>query len=92
MSGNYSQKPLGHTKKSATDALKTFSKRAIQKTTEATSDLIGNTIANKTRKVSRSSQQNNSKTIRNEHNKEIPKERYMSAEQRQKIVDDSSLI
>ena len=71
---------------------KHFQKEQFKKKTEATSDLIGNTIANKTRKVSRSSQQNNSKTIRNEHNKEIPKERYMSAEQRQKIIDDSSLI
>ena len=31
LSGKYSQKPPGHTKKSATDALKTSSKRVIQK-------------------------------------------------------------
>ena len=30
-SGKYIQKPPGHTKKSATDALKTSSKRVIQK-------------------------------------------------------------
>ena len=34
-----------HAKKSATDALKTSSKRVIQETTEVTSDLIGNKIA-----------------------------------------------
>ena len=33
--------------KSAIDALKTASKRAIQKTAEATEDLIGNNIADK---------------------------------------------
>ena len=34
-------------KKSATDAIKTASNRAIQKTAEATEDLIGNKIADK---------------------------------------------
>ena len=42
LSGKYSQKLLDHSKKSATDALKTSSKRVIQKTAEATGDLIGN--------------------------------------------------
>ena len=44
-----------------------------QKIAETTSDLIGNKIANKITKVSRSSPQNNSETIANEHVKEIPK-------------------
>ena len=39
-------KLLDHAKKSATDALKTSSKRVIQKIAEATGDLIGNKIAN----------------------------------------------
>ena len=34
-------------KKSTTDAIKIATKRAIQKTTEATGDLIGNKIAEK---------------------------------------------
>ena len=34
-------------RKSATDAIKTTSKRAIQKTAEATGDLVGNKIADK---------------------------------------------
>ena len=54
LSGKYSQKLLDHDKQSATDAFKTASKRAIQKTTEATSVLIGNEIANRITKVSRS--------------------------------------
>ena len=40
-----SQKLVDSAEKSATDAIKTNSKRAIQKTAEATGDLIGNKIA-----------------------------------------------
>ena len=47
VSGKYSQKLLDHAKQSATDALKTTSKRVIQKTAEETGNLIGNKIANK---------------------------------------------
>ena len=42
LSGKYSQKLLNHAKQSTTSALKTNSKRVIQKTAEATGDLIGN--------------------------------------------------
>ena len=49
-------------KRSTTDALKTASKRAIQKTVEATGDLIGNKIADSITKVSKTSLQNNSET------------------------------
>ena len=45
LSGKYSQKLFDRAKKSATDVLKTSSKRVIQKTAEATSDLTGNKIA-----------------------------------------------
>ena len=51
-----SQKLLDHAKQSATDVFKTASKRAIQKTAEATGDLIGNKIASKIMKVSKNSQ------------------------------------
>ena len=44
-SGKYNQKPLDHAKQPAIDVLKTASKTAIQKTAEATCDLIGNIIA-----------------------------------------------
>ena len=47
LSNKYGQKRLDCAKKSTTDAIKTASKRAIQKTAEATGDLIGNKIADK---------------------------------------------
>ena len=77
-SRKYSQNLLDHAKKSATDPLKISSKRATQKTGEATGDLIGNKIANKITKFSKTLLNNNSETINNEHDKKIPKERYIS--------------
>ena len=47
------KKLLDNAKKSATDAIKTASKRAIQKAAEATSDLICNKIADKMTSVSK---------------------------------------
>ena len=47
LSNKYGQKILDSAKKSTTDVIKTASKRAIQKTAEAISDLIGNKIADK---------------------------------------------
>ena len=64
------QKLLDHAKQSSTDAFKTASKRAIRKTTEATCDLIGNKIANKITALSKTPQQNNSETVKNEHYKD----------------------
>ena len=46
-SSKYSKKLVDSAKKSATDAIKTASKRAIQKTSEATGDLIDNKTADK---------------------------------------------
>ena len=42
LSNKYGRKRLDSAKKSAKDAIRTASKRAIQKTAEATGDLIGN--------------------------------------------------
>ena len=53
MSNKYSQKLIDAAKISATDAIKTASKRAIQKTPEATGDLAGNKIADKITSVSK---------------------------------------
>ena len=50
LSNKYGQKLLDSAKKSTTDAIKTASKRAIQKTAEATGDLTGNKIADKKNK------------------------------------------
>ena len=47
MSNKYSQKLVDSAKKFATDVIKTASKIAIQKTAEASGDLIGNKIADK---------------------------------------------
>ena len=47
LNNKYDQKLADSAKKSATDAFKIPSKRAIQKIADATGDLVGNTIANK---------------------------------------------
>ena len=81
LSGKYSQTLLDCAKQSATNAFKTVSKKEIQKTREATGDLIGNKTADKTTKVSKNSQQKNSETATNE------RDIYP-----QKIIDDQTLI
>ena len=55
LSNKYGQKLLDSTKISATDAMKTASKRAIQKTAEETGYLIGNKIADKMTSISKKS-------------------------------------
>ena len=72
--------------------LKMLHKRTIQNTAEATGDLIDNQSVDKIAKVSRTSPQNSSETVKNDHNKEIPSERYISPEERQKIIDDLRFI
>ena len=88
LSCKHSQKLLDHAKQSATDALKIVT----QKTTEAASDLFGNKIADRITKVSKTSAQNSLEIVKNENNKEIPKEIYISPEERYKIIDDLRLI
>ena len=53
LSSTYSQKLLDTAKTSTTDAIKTASKRAIQKNAEATGNLIGNKIADKITSISK---------------------------------------
>ena len=60
---NTAKKLLDHGKQSATDVLKTFLKRPIQKTAEATSNLIGDNI--KSQKFQKNKLQNNSETNTN---------------------------
>ena len=50
LGGKYSQNILDYAKQSATDALKTASKRAMQKTTRATVDLSSNKMPIKKQK------------------------------------------
>ena len=92
MSGKYRQKLLDQAKKSTADALRTSSKRVIQKIAEATGALTGNEITDRITKVSKTLPQNNPKRITNEHDQEIPKERYVSPEQRQEIINELRLI
>ena len=63
-----------------TDAIKTASNRAIQKTVETTEDLIGNKIAAKITSTSKKSPKElHSKDLpSNESSNETPKERYIS--------------
>ena len=53
LSNKYGQKLLHNAKNFTTDAIKTASKRAIQKTAEVTGDLIGNKNADKITSVSK---------------------------------------
>ena len=94
ISNKYSQKLVDSAKKSGTDAIKTTSKRTIQKTAEASGDLIGNKIADKITSVSKkSATELHSKELpSNETNNKIPKERYISPQERQQIIDDLRLI
>ena len=94
MSSKNCQKLLDSAKKSTTDAIKTASKRAIQKTADATGDLTCNKIADKITSISKS-QQNASKELHsktNENEIEMPKERYISPEKRQQIIDELRLV
>ena len=85
MSNKYGQKLADTARKSATDAIKTASKRAIQKTAESTGDLVGNKIADKKRPRDK-------ELSSTEVNNEMPKERYISPKERQQIIDELSLI
>ena len=58
LSNKYGQK-LDSAKKSTTDAIKTASKRGIQKTAETTGDLVDNKIANKTMSILKRNLQKN---------------------------------
>ena len=78
-------------KKSTKDTMKTVSKTAIQKTTEATGHLIGNKIADKIKNVSKTSTQElQNDGVSNEI--ETPKKRYISPEERQQTIDELMLV
>ena len=64
-------------------------KKIVHKSAEATGDLIGNKIADKIR--SGSKKPHNEEIQSDEVNNEIPKERYISPKERQKIIDELKL-
>ena len=70
--------------------LKTASKRANQKTTEATGDLIGKKIADKITSVSKKS--NNNNTSNEDAEITAHKKRYISPEERQQIINELRLV
>ena len=78
LSSNYGQKLLDSTEKSTTDAIKTASKGAIQKTAEATGQLNGNKIG--VSKKYKKTQENEAKD-----EAEPPKQRYIYSEKKTTI-------
>ena len=88
MSNKYGKKLVDTAKKSATDAIKTASKRAIQKTAEATGDLIGNKIADKISVSKKKSNNDNDDDVK----LATHKKRYISPEERQQIIDELRLV
>ena len=89
MSNRYGKKLVDTAKKSATDVIKTASKGTIQKTAEATGDLVGNKIADKITSVSKKKSNNN-----NDDDVELTthKKRYISPEERQQNIDELRLV
>ena len=92
LSNKYSQKLLDSAKKSTTDAIKTVSKRVIQKTAEATGDLIGNKTADKITSVSKKP----FKELHNNNETDVeiatPRKRYISPEERKQIIEELRLV
>ena len=96
LSNKCGQKLLDSAKESTTNAIKTASKRAIQKTAEEMGDLIGNKIVDKITNVSKK------KSTKELHNNEKIKEedaqiatlqkRYISPEERQQIIEILRLV
>ena len=94
VSNKFDQRHLDSAKKSTTDAIKSASKRAIQKKAEACGDLIGNKTADKITSVSAELRSTKKTTENNNTNNEtkVPKERYISPEKRKQIIDESRFV
>ena len=96
LSNKYSQKIIDTAKRSTTDAIKTASKRAIQKTAKASGDLIGNKIADK---ITDRASKKPVKNLHNDNDNETEdteltttnKKRYISPKERQQI-DELRLV
>ena len=85
MSNKYGKKLVDTAKKSATDAIKTAYIKAIQKTAEATGDLVGNKIADKITSVSKKSTKK-LPTIDEDAELTTHKKRYISPENDNKLL------
>ena len=91
LSNKYSQKIIDTAKKSATDTIKTASQQAIQKTAEATGDLVGNKMADKITSISKKSTKK-LPTIDEDEELSTHKKIYVSPEERQQIIDELRLV
>ena len=91
LTNKYGQKLIDTAKKSTADTIKTASKRAIEKTAEATADLIGNKTADKITSISKKSSKELQNNKANDET-EIPKERYIFPEEIQQIIDELGLV
>ena len=93
LSNKSGQKLISSDEKSTADGIKTASKRATQKTAEATGDLISNKIVDKITSVLKKftkELQNNEKEV--DTPKKKKKKRYISPEERQKLIDELRLV
>ena len=95
LSNKYGPKLLDRAKTSTTDAIKTASKRANQKTVKATGDLTDKKISDKITSVSKK------KSIKELHNNDetkedveiaTPKKRYIYPEKRKQIIEELRLV
>ena len=77
----YSKKLIDTATKTGIDAAKPTSKRVVQKTAEATGDLISNKIADKITSIGKSKEKTNK-----------PEEIYIPPEKRQQIINDLRLF
>ena len=105
LSNKYAQKLIDSARKSTTGAIKTASKRVIEKTAEATRDIIDNKIADKittvstkvhSKKPSNNNNDNNNSNnnINNNNNNNNNKynEDVISPEERQQIINKLRLV
>ena len=81
----YGKKLRDTTTKAGVDAVKTASKRVVQKTAETAGDLIENKIPDKITSVGKSKEKEKEKTNKTE-------EIYIPLEKRQQIIDDLKLF
>ena len=81
LDNKYGKKLMDTATKTGIEAVITVSKRLVQKTAEATGDLIGNKITDKITSIGKPKEKENEKT------KEI-EEIYIPPEKRQQIVDN----
>ena len=81
LGGKYGKKLIDTATKTGIDAAKTTSKRVVQKTAEATGDLVGNKIADKITSIGKSKEKTNK-----------PEEIYIPPDKRHQIIDDLKLF